>query len=122
MWQAKHTCQPFVLLQYLEFLRKQFSDEKKIHLIVDSYPSHKAKISLAKANELNIELTFIPDGYTDTLQPPDISIFAVLKSIANAKLSHLLLEKPNIHIGMAKSVEILIDSWNQISYETIEKG
>ena len=91
-------------------------------VILDSYPSHKAKISLETANELNIELTFIPDGYTDTFQPLDISVFGVLKSIANAKLSQLLLDNPNIHIGMAKSVEILIDSWNQISYETIEKG
>lgn len=109
-------------IEYLKFLRSQYSDEKKIHLIVDSYSSHKGKKVEETIKDLNISLTYIPDGYTDSFQPLDIAVFAVLKSIANAKLSQFLLDNPDDPIGMEKSVQVLIESWDQISEETIERG
>ena len=109
-------------IQYLEFIRQQYPRDKTIHLIVDSYSSHVASKSQAKAEELNIELIFIPSGYTDEYQPLDIAVFAVLKSIANAKLRHFLVDHPLTELGMAKSVEYLIESWDSISVETLQKG
>lgn len=55
-------------IEYLKFLRKQYPEDKKIHLIINSYSSHKAKKAQAIAAELNISLTYIPDGYTDAFR------------------------------------------------------
>ena len=46
----------------------------------------------------------------------------MLKSIANAKLSQFLLDNFEDLIKMKKNVQILIESWNQISEETIERA
>lgn len=55
-------------IEYLKFLKKQYPEDKKIHLIIDSYSSHKAKKAQAIAAELNISLTYIPDGYADAFR------------------------------------------------------
>lgn len=73
-------------LNYLDFIRQQFPQNKTIHLILDNYSSHKSKRSVQKAQELNINLIFIPDGYTNLLQPLDIAVFSAFKSIARAKI------------------------------------
>lgn len=109
-------------IEYLIFIRSQYPIDKRIHLIVDSYSSHISTASQQKAEELNIELIYIPSGYTDAYQPLDIAVFAVLKSIANAKLRHFLLDNPLTELGMKKSVEFLIESWNEVSVETLQKG
>lgn len=109
-------------IQYLEFIRNQYPDGKTIHLIVDSYSSHVSTKSKEKAEELNIDLIYIPSGYTDEYQPLDIAVFAALKSIANAKLRRFLLDHPLTELGMQRSVEYLIESWDAISVETLQKG
>lgn len=109
-------------IQYLKFLRDQFPDGKKIHLIVDSYSSHVAKASKMAAERNNIELIFIPSGYTDKYQPLDIAVFSVLKSIANGKLRKFLKNNPNTKLGMKRSVETLMESYDLISDDTLLKA
>ena len=43
-----------------------------------------------ESQKLNINLIFIPSGYTDKFQPLDVAVFSVIKNIANAKLQKLL--------------------------------
>ena len=54
-------------------------------LFLDRYTSHESKSTKAKAEELNIELAFIPTLATDLYQPLDRTVFCVLKSSAAAK-------------------------------------
>ena len=109
-------------IQYLSFLREQFPGESTINLIVDSYSSHIAERSQNAAKELNIKLIFIPSGYTDKFQPLDVAVFAVLKSIANGKLRKFLYEHPDKELGMKKSVQVLIESFDMISDDTLLKA
>ena len=109
-------------IQYLSFLREQFPGDSTINLIIDSYSSHIAERSKNVAQELNIKLIFIPPGYTDKLQPLDVAVFAVLKSIANGKLRKFLYENPDKELGMKKSVQVLIESFDMISDDTLLKA
>ncbi len=109
-------------IKYLQFLRSRYPINKTIHLILDSYSSHKSVTSIQKAQDLNIILYFIPSGYTDLLQPLDISVFGPLKAMADAALKKYLFENLSNKIGMIKAVEILIDQWHKLSKEAISKG
>lgn len=109
-------------IKYLHFIRDQFPAEKKIHLIIDSYSSHIAKASQMAATRLNIHLIYIPSGYTDKYQPLDVAVFAVLKSIANKKLRDFLYNHPNVELGMKKSVETLIESWDKLPIESLHRA
>ena len=109
-------------IQYLSFLREQFPGDSTINLIVDSYSSHIAERSQNSAKELNIKLTFIPPDCTDKFQPLDVAVFAVLKSIANGKLRKFLYEHPDKELGMKKSVQVLIESFDMISDDTLLKA
>ena len=108
--------------EYLQFLRSLYTEDQTIHLIVDSYSSHTSKLSKQTAQSLNIQLYFIPSGFTDTLQPCDIAIFAPLKSMANAKLRRLLFGNENSPIGMEKAVQFLQESWEEISVTNLIKA
>ena len=79
-------------MDYLEFLRGQFHSNVKIHLIVDSYSTHTPQKCKDKANELNIELYYIPSGMADILQPLDVVVFALLKEIIIQKFGKFYLE------------------------------
>ena len=83
---------------FCEFLRSQYPENQKLHLIIDSYSSHTSKLSKDTAEKLNIELDYIPSRYTDLLQPLDIAIFAPLKSKANSQIRRLLINDSNKQI------------------------
>lgn len=106
-------------VQYLNFLRKQYDDNRKIHLILDSYSSHTSKLSIETAKKLNIDLYFIPSHFTDVLQPLDIAIFAPLKSKANSKIRRLLLNDRKSPIGMETSVVFLQEAWDDLSISAL---
>ena len=108
--------------EYLEFLRKQYQENQTIHLIIDSYSSHTSKISKEKAENLNIQLYFIPAHFTDLLQPLDIAIFAPLKSKANRMLRRILLEDQVSPIGMRRSIYFLQKAWEELPRLTLENA
>ena len=66
------------VLNYLKFLKKQM-DQKPFYLIWDLHASHRHELVKAEANNLNINLSFIPAGQTDRWQPLDCSIFGIVK-------------------------------------------
>ena len=108
-----HSVKSFMTTQcftkYLQFLRNRYPTQKTIHLIVDSYSSHHSATSIQKAQELNINLYFIPSGYTDLLQPLDIAIFAPLKAMADSALRMYLFASGTNKVGMIKAFQVLID-------------
>lgn len=106
-------------INYLQFLRKQYPDNRTIHLIIDRYSSHTSKESISKAESLNIKLYFIPAHFTDLLQPLDIAIFAPLKSMANSKIRRLLLENNFGIIGIRQSILYLQQAWEDLPISTL---
>lgn len=46
--------------KYLKFIRSQYPQNQKIHLIIDKYSSHTNTLSKETAQNLNIELYYIP--------------------------------------------------------------
>lgn len=107
------------MLEYLQFIRDQFSTDTVIHLIIDSYSSHTSQKVRNKAEELNIRLYFIPSGMTDILQPLDLSIFAPLKSITNKKIKNLLFGNQNRIIGMKNVVRFIQEAYESLSIDNL---
>lgn len=65
----------------------------------------------------------IPTGATDSLQPLDIRVNGVLKTIGDKKKTDLLDALNDQPIGITNSISILIDIWdNIISTDTIQES
>ena len=56
------------IIHFMNKLREQFSDNKKIHLIVDQAGYHKAQSVKDEAEKLNINLVYLP-AYSPNLNP-----------------------------------------------------
>ena len=106
-------------LEYLDFLRKQFNENIKIHLIIDSYSTHTPQKVKTRAQELNIELYYIPSGFTDMLQPLDVAIFAPLKSITNGKIGQFLFGNHLNSVGMKTTVQFIQEAWDILSIDNL---
>ena len=78
--------------------------------------------SVAIAGDLNIQLHFIPAGFTDRLQPLDVAVFATLKSMISARLKEHLLQNPSAKIGTRVATSILAEQWKLLSQDTIANG
>lgn len=105
--------------EYLSMLREQYKGGEELYLILDSFSVHKSAAVQEFATGLNIHLMFIPAGMTDKLQPLDVRIFGVMKSIARSYLVREMQELADQKIGMPKAIQILVRSWEQLSSETI---
>ena len=108
-----------LFIKYLSFIRNQYPQNEQIHLIIDRRSTHKGEEVNQKAQELNIELHYIPPGCTDILQPLDIRIFGVLKGVTAGRILKMVENEPTEKIGMMRSVAILIDTWKSMPQSTI---
>lgn len=106
-------------MEYLEFLRSLYPSNTKIHLIIDSYSTHTPQKCKDKANDLNIELYYIPSGMTDILQPLDVAIFGPLKESTNSKIRNLLFGNQNQKVGMQNTVRFIQESYESLSIDAL---
>ena len=109
------------VLNYLKFLKKQM-DQKPFYLIWDLHASHRHELVKAEANNLNINLSFIPAGQTDRWQPLDCSIFGIVKKQSHQKFQELCLEKEMQNIDIIDTIVILLEVWNSIDSNLIRKS
>ena len=110
-----------ILISYLEWIHEKCQKEKCL-LIWDVYAAHRSQVIKDKAKELNIELLYVPAGGTSIYQPLDVRIFGELKSRARQKFEHLAFMKKNREITYDESIKILLESWESIPEENIEKS
>lgn len=104
-----------VMLQYLKHLRDFLGHGERICLILDTYAAHRTASVKQKAEELNIELLFIPPGCTDACQPLDVKVFGVLKAYAKMlwrKHYHTFGEE---RIDRAAIAEQLLQAWEMLT-------
>jgi transposase len=108
--------------QYLEWLRGFYGDSDPIHLILDAYSVHRSQDTRNIARELNIELHFIPPGWTDELQPLDRYIFGAMKSICRRLFQRFCLRSEDGHVKTRDAIQFLIQAWEGLETRVIEKG
>lgn len=103
-----------LFMKYLEILRSQMSNDKIIYA-----PTYTGDEIEDKAKEINITLQYIPPGCTDELEPLDIRIFGSVKNIAKNKTLQFIHRNQLKPIGYKKAIQILMESWDQISTPSI---
>ena len=117
-----------VMLRYLKTFRDimnekyNINNSEKIFLLLDVYKSHKSKKVLQAAEELNIDLIFIPAGYTDAYQPLDIKVFGGLKAKARGYWYDHFASDPSMKFTKAVAVKILIKCWKEISLNCVSSA
>ena len=108
---------------YLKWIRQQSGHDRTIHLILDVYPTHKTQSVKLMAQACNIVLHFIPESYTDQLQPLDRRCFGALKATARRVFrQHYCANifRPIEKITKKKMVEVLVYSWEHLGTNVIE--
>ena len=116
-----------VMTRYLRWLRKVMNEEcnsegKQIHLILDTYKTHKSEITIQTAIEQNIELIFIPPGCTDRLQPLDVRVFGALKASARGYWYSNYALCPSVNYTKKHAVGTLLICWHMLSEKVIDSA
>ena len=107
---------------FLMSLRERFADDDPIWLVLDCSSAHRDPQTKTLARSLNINLIFIPAGFTDELQPLDRAIFGVLKSHLRRLWRERFTDNPEAKFTKRVAVELLIPAWERISPELIAKS
>ena len=110
-----------ILLEYLEWLHTT-SDGCPLILVLDVYPAHRTAAIRNRANELDIELLYVPAGGTSQYQPLDRRIFGELKSRARAEMDRLAVIEGSRDCTHERAISILEGCWSHISTENIKKA
>ena len=105
---------------YLEKYSEWMSGEP-CALFLDRYTSHESESTKAKAEELKIELVFIPKSATDLYQPLDKTVFGVLKSSAAAQYDEKIFEEDTA-FNKSEAADLFLELWNDLKTTTVLSG
>jgi hypothetical protein len=95
---------------------------KKLHLVLDVYKVHTTQAVKDLAEELNIELHYIPPGMTDACQPLDRAIFGVLKAKAKKAFREQFYQKSSIKMSKRLATELFLQCWDEVSDEALQRA
>jgi hypothetical protein len=87
-----------VLCEYLIFLRRN-RGQGTIALVMNQHPAYLAPLYLAKAQELDIRLIFVPRSGTTIYQPLDRRVHGAMKSKARGKFDQLSLLDSKVSVN-----------------------
>ena len=93
-------------------------NKQRCALILDRYPSHASEKVIEIAEELKIELVFIPTSATDKFQPLDIRIFGILKSMAAKEFNDHVFAH-NTGYTKAEAADLFLKCWQRLSHESV---
>jgi hypothetical protein len=91
----------------------------KCALIMDKYSIHTDDIIRKTADNLNIELVYVPTGKTSTNQPLDVGINGPVKSIGKSISNNIFIKDPFAEYTLENSINSLIQATKKIKKETI---
>ena len=106
--------------RYISFFRETMNNQfninnnQKLYLILDVYKSHRSEMIIKQCKDLNIELIFIPAGFTDLYQPLDIKVFGGLKAKARSYWYQHFVHMPHTKFTKSLAVKILFNFWNEL--------
>ena len=96
--------------------------EETIHVICDGYKAHISDEVIEFAHLNNIQLYFIPHGFTDQLQPLDVKIFGILKSTARRLFMDRYRQNPYQKRSKLDACQDMVYAWEKIDMETIKQS
>ena len=92
---------------------------KKACLLIDQHPSHTTQFVKDYALKKNIDLIYIPTGYTYKYQPLDVGINGIIKQKSKAIWRSEKIKNPELKITNADGIKHLLTSIKEIKKETI---
>ena len=107
---------------FLMSLRQWIGDDAKLWVVLDVFAAHRERETMLLAETLNIDMIFIPAGFTDEMQPLDRSIFATLMVYLKRLWRQRFQENPNTRFTKALAVELLLPAWEKISPQLIRSS
>ena len=87
-----------------------------------SKSSHKTQFIREYALTKNIELIYVPKGYTYKYQPLDVSINGIIKQKSKSIWRTEKIKNPEMKITNADGIKHLLTSINELSEEIIKKS
>jgi hypothetical protein len=114
-------CTEPLMIRYLHWLRHRIPEEP-LCLVMDQFTAHTPDQVQAEADQLDIEIIWVPKGATGRYQPLDRRTFGALKSKGKAKWRIYF----NDHYGVKCTKEIgaalLLASWDELSESCVSAG
>lgn len=95
---------------------------KKTCLLLDSHPSHCTDFIKKYSLEKNIELIYVPKGYTYKFQPLDVGINGIIKQKSKSIWRSEKIKNPNLKITNEDGIKHFLKAISEISKETIIKS
>ena len=108
-----------MMVQYLNWFSENISKHRPCALLLDQYPSHTTDLVKEIAQNLNIELIYIPKNATGTYQPLDRRVFG------NVKTKMRCQSKSKVYSGNERFqiiFEMLLKSWGQITEDNLNSA
>jgi hypothetical protein len=105
--------------QWLNWLRGVYDDGEPIWLILDCYSVHRQDAMRQQAQDLGINLLFIPPGLTDELQPLDRFIFGAMKATRRRLYRMHSDWNPEVVMNKEMAAAFLIRAWEAVSPEVL---
>jgi hypothetical protein len=103
-----------LMSQYVKWLRRQIPEEP-LCLMVDQYQTHTAPGIQAEAENLGIEIIWVPRSGTGRYQPLDRRTFGAFKSKGKAKWRRCFNDHYGANCTREIAAELLPESWNELS-------
>ena len=110
-----------IMKEYLYLISELFNHQP-LALLLDQYGAHRNDEVKQLANELEIELVFIPKGTTSWLQPLDRKIFGQMKSTARSLWMSEHITKEDKKDTKVTGAVLAFKSWETISEESIRSA
>ena len=95
---------------------------KKTCLLLDQHPTHTTDFVKEYALTKNIELIYVPKGYTYKYQPLDVGINGILKQKSKAIWRGEKIKNPNLKITNADGIKHLLTAISELKEETIKNS
>jgi hypothetical protein len=107
--------------QCLHWLRARIPGEP-ICLIMDQFTVHTTDEVTKTAEELGIDIIWVPKGATGKYQSLDPRTFGALKSKGRAKWKFIFSQECGKQCTKEIAAELLLRSWAELSDSAVEAG
>ena len=98
------------------------TNNNKACLLLDQFNAHTSESTKEYAATKNIELIFIPKGYTYKYQPLDVGIFSIIKQKSKSIWRKEKIKNTNLKITNADAIKHFLTAIGELTSEIIKKS